>query len=59
MSDERKNMRVRKAMFLAGMSQEELGKLLGLSGPDISKLMKFELAKAEQDDIIRKIKAAP
>lgn len=53
-----KNHRIRKALFLAGMTQGELGQLMGLSDPYISKLLQYELAKSEQDEIIRLIREA-
>ena len=53
-----KNQRIRKALFLAGMTQGELGQMMGLSDADVSKLLKYELAKSEQDEIIRLIREA-
>ena len=53
-----KNLRIRRAMLEADMSQRELGKLMGLKDPYISKILKYELAKSEQDAIIKIIKEA-
>ena len=53
-----KNLRIRRAMLEADMNQRELGELMGLKDPDISKILKYELAKSEQDAIIKIIKEA-
>ena len=52
-----KNQRIRKAMFVACMTQGELAKLLGETDSAISVILnRYELSRAEQDDIVRKIK---
>lgn len=54
-----KNKRIRQAMLSAGIStQSELAKILGVAESEISSIMKYDLAKAEQDIIIDKIKKA-
>ena len=51
-----KNLRVRKAMLEAGMKQHDLAELLGKSRSYVSMLLSCELAKSEQDAIIRAIR---
>lgn len=53
----KKNLRIRAALAGASMTQGDLARLLGYSEPDLSIIMSVELAKAEQDEIIRRIKA--
>ena len=53
-----KNLRIRKALMDADMTQRELGELMGMRDPDISRILKYELAKSEQDAIIKIIKSA-
>lgn len=53
-----KNLRIRKALMDADMTQRELGELMGMRDPDISRILKYELAKSEQDAIIKIIKEA-
>ena len=53
----KKNLRIRAALDGASMTQGDLARLLGYSEPDLSIIMSVELAKAEQDEIIRRIKA--
>ena len=53
----KKNLRIRAALAGASMTQGDLARMLGLSEPDLSIIMSVELAKAEQDEIIRRIKA--
>ena len=53
-----KNMRIRKALFNAGLKQGSLGKIIGRTEGEVSVILNaYELAKAEQDEIIRQIKA--
>lgn len=54
----KKNIRIRKEMINAGINQADLALLLGVSDADVSRLFKFELAKFEQDEIVRKIRAS-
>ena len=49
-----KNERIKREM--AGMTQKELAGILGVQPPYVSQILKFELAKEEQDEIIRRIK---
>lgn len=51
-----KNLRIRKAMLEASMTQSDLAELLGKSRSYVSMLLNYELAKVEQDDIIRLIR---
>ena len=53
---ERKNKRIRKAMTDAGIVQATLAQILGESETAVSFILKYELAKQEQDDIIKAIK---
>ena len=53
-----KNQRVRMAMFECGVGQERLAKEFKLTQPDMSKLLNtFELAKKEQDELIKLIRS--
>lgn len=52
----KKNLRIRAALAGASMTQGDLARLLGYSEPDLSIIMSVELAKAEQDEIIKKIR---
>ncbi len=54
----KKNIRIRKEMINAGINQNDLALILGISRADASRLFKWELAKAEQDEMIRKIRAS-
>lgn len=51
-----KNRKVRTAMLNAGINQGDLAKILGISGAEISYMLKYELSVAEQYNIIEKIK---
>lgn len=51
-----KNMRIRRELATYGMTQGDLAKILKLSAPVVSVILRFELAKSEQDEIIRKIR---
>lgn len=51
-----KNVRIRRELATYGMTQGDLAKVLNLSQPFVSMLLKYELAKNEQDEIIRKIR---
>lgn len=52
----RKNTRVRKAMAEAGIDQRKLSAILKISENEVSIVLKRELAKAEQDELIRAIR---
>lgn len=52
---ERKNKRIRKAMAEHGLDQTRLAMVLGTNDTEISVMLKRELAKTEQDEIIRAI----
>lgn len=43
-------------MMTAGINQGDLAKILGVSGAEISYMLKYELSVAEQYNIIEKIK---
>ena len=51
-----KNKRIRKLLFEEQMTITDLAKVLGLSLGETSTMLKYELAKTEQDEIIRRIK---
>ena len=50
------NVRIRKAMIDANISQVQLAEMLGVAQSEISHFMKWELAQREQDYIISKIR---
>jgi predicted XRE-type DNA-binding protein len=52
-----KNLRVRKALADHSMTQGDLARLLGFTEPEMSRILKFELARSEQDKFIEKIRA--
>lgn len=52
------NERVRTALLRENMTQAALAKYLGISEAELSFQMKRELARKEQDDLIRSIKEA-
>ena len=56
MQAERKNLRVRKTMAESGINQTMLARIMGISEMECSIMLKRELAKVEQDDIIKAIK---
>lgn len=51
-----KNKRIRKAMADAGITQLQLAELLGVKQPEMSIMMKYELAVREQNDIVARIR---
>lgn len=51
-----KNKRIRKAMADAGITQFQLAELFGVKPPEMSIMMKYELAVREQNDIVSKIR---
>lgn len=52
-----KNARVKFAMLESGITQKELAKMFNTTQPHMSEILgRFELAKKEQDEIIRRIK---
>ena len=53
-----KNLRVRKELADHSMTQGDLARLLGFTEPTMSVILKFELARSEQDKFIEKIRAA-
>ena len=50
------NVRIRKAMLDANISQVKLAELLDIAQSEVSHFMKWELAQREQDYIISKIR---
>ena len=52
------NTRVRRVLAEAGMLQSDLARILGLSETQVSLMLKYELARPEQDKIIQAIKDA-
>lgn len=55
---EPKNVRVRRTMAEAGVNQSELARILQISNAEMCVVLKYELAKAEQDKMIEAIKEA-
>ena len=51
-----KNTRIRTEMAKAGINQAGLAKILGMSDPQVSVILKYELSKAEQNKIIERIR---
>lgn len=56
MQIERKNLRVRREMAAAGIDQRKLSGLMNITEMECSIMLKRELAKTEQDELIRIIK---
>lgn len=52
------NTRIRKTLAEEGLRQADLARILGLNETQVSLMLKYELAKSEQDKIIQKIKEA-
>lgn len=50
------NVRIRKAMLDANISQADLAAILSVAQPEVCHFMKWELAQKEQDYIVSKIK---
>lgn len=46
------NTRVRKTLVENGMRQGDLAELMGITGQQLSLILKYELAKSEQDKMI-------
>ena len=55
---ERKNVRVRKEMAANGIDQRKLARILHITETEMSVVLKRELARSEQDEIIRAIREA-
>lgn len=51
-----KNKRIRNAMLQAGINQVQLAKLLNVSEPELSNILKYELAVKEQNNITAAIR---
>lgn len=51
-----KNLRVRKVMAEHGFDQRKLARILHITETEMSVVLKRELAKSEQDEIIKAIK---
>lgn len=56
MQIERKNIRVRKEMAAYGIDQRKLARMLHITETEMSVVLKRELAKSEQDEMIRVIR---
>ena len=50
------NIKIRKAMLDANISQGELAKILEMSEPALSIMLRYELASRVQNEIITKIR---
>ena len=57
-SDKIANVRIRKAMLEAGISQGELAAILGISEPALSIMLNVELSNMVQKEMIARIKEA-
>ena len=51
-----KNKRIRKAMADAGINQSELAEIIQVSMPELSNVLKYELAVREQNEIVKRIR---
>lgn len=51
-----KNKRIKLAMLQAGINQVQLAKLLNVSEPELSNILKYELAVKEQNNITATIR---
>lgn len=51
-----KNKRIKLAMLQAGINQVQLAKLLNVSEPELSNILKYELAVREQNNITATIR---
>lgn len=51
-----KNKKVRRAMIEAGISQLDLANILVVGMSEMSVMLKYELARQEQDEIVAKIR---
>lgn len=52
-----KNERIRTAMIKAGLNQSQLSEILSIPPAELSVMLKYELARKEQDNIISLIKS--
>lgn len=52
----KKNVRVRQALLHAGLKQGDLAKMLGVTEAHVSIMLRRELARAEQDELIEMIR---
>lgn len=51
-----KNKRIKLAMLQAGINQAQLARLLNVSEPELSNILKYELAVKEQNNITAAIR---
>lgn len=51
-----KNKRIKVAMAQAGLTQNQLAELLNVSRPELSVMLKYELAVKEQNNIVATIR---
>lgn len=52
------NKRIKIAMLQAGITQTQLAELLNVSQPELSVMLKYELAVKVQNDIVARIREA-
>ena len=52
------NKRIKIAMLRAGITQTQLAELLNVSQPELSVMLKYELAVKVQNDIVARIREA-
>ena len=45
------NYEIRALMLRYGLSQQKLGEILGMGQPDVSRMLRYELSKAEKQRI--------
>lgn len=57
-NDKPANVKIRKAMIDAGISQGELASILDISEPALSIMLKYELSNMVQRDIVARIREA-
>lgn len=51
-----KNKRIKMAMFQTNIDQKALAEILGVTSPEMSIMLKYELAVKEQNEIVKRIR---
>lgn len=51
-----KNKRIKMAMFQANIDQKALAEILCVTSPEMSIMLKYELAVKEQNEIVKRIR---
>jgi predicted transcriptional regulator len=52
------NQRVRTEMFKRMLTQNDLAKILDVSVSEVSHILKYDMSKKQQDEIVAKIRTA-